>query len=161
MTGVTVTVAVVAMMTVTRAAVVIERVGAMAALAAVVILGSRDSFDCNSAQGTSAYIAPEAASTTRDFPSVFLRTTPEQFCGADADQSARGKVAAVVIIVFLGLFADVHHAVVTAVVIVASAGGLRDRVTRTELSSDAAVIIVIFPDTAMIVVGWFSVSVHF
>jgi hypothetical protein len=72
MTGVTVTVAVVAMMTVTRAAVVIKGVGAMTALAAVVILGSRDSFDSNGAQGTSAYIAPETASTAGDFPSVFL-----------------------------------------------------------------------------------------
>jgi hypothetical protein len=69
-------------------------------------------------------------------------------------------VAAVVVVVFLGFFADVHHAIVAAVVIVAAAGSLGDRVARAELSSDAAVIIVIFPDTAMIVVGWFSVSVH-
>jgi hypothetical protein len=65
-----------------------------------------------------------------------------------------------VVIVFLGLFADVNHAVIAAVVIVAAAGCLGDRVARAELSSDAAVIIVVLSDTAMIVVGWFSVSVH-
>jgi predicted RNA polymerase sigma factor len=72
MTGMTVTVAVVAMMTVTRAAVVVKGMGAMAALAAVVILGSRDSLDCNGAQGASAYIAPKTPGTARDLPSVFL-----------------------------------------------------------------------------------------
>lgn len=58
-----------------------------------------------------------------------------------------------VIVVFTGLFANIDHAIITAVVLVVpTTTGLRDGVARTKLAAEATVII-IFADPAMIVVS--------
>jgi hypothetical protein len=61
------------------------------------------------------------------------------------------------VVILLGLFSNVDHAVVAAVIVVAPPGGLRDRIARAQLASEAAVVVVVLSNTAMIVVGRFSI----
>jgi hypothetical protein len=80
-----------------------------------------------------------------------------QFCSADTDQSTFGEVASMmrVTVVFASLFANIDHAVITAVVLVVpTTTGLRDGVARAELAAKTTVV-VIFADLATIVVSGF------
>jgi hypothetical protein len=130
-------------------------VGAVTALAAVVIAGTRSSTHGNSAQGAGTHVVTETAEARSHLVTFLLSMIANQFCCADTDQRTLRKVASMMgmIVVFTSLFADVDHAIITAVaLVVPTTTGLRDRVARTELAAKATVV-VIFADPAMIVVS--------
>lgn len=144
-----------------RTAVVVERVGAMSALAAIIISGARGCIYGNGTQCTGTDVAADTTHATGHIFSSLLATTTEQFCSADADQRTLRQMASVVrvIVDFTSLLADIDHAVVTAVVLViASSGSLRDRVAGAELAPEATIIIIL-TNPAMVVVA--RVTFHF
>jgi hypothetical protein len=81
-------VAVVTMMAITGTSIIIKRVRAVAALAAVVVLCPRCGFNSGDAQSARTDIAANTTEATRDFFSILLSTTSEQLGGTYTDQSA-------------------------------------------------------------------------
>jgi hypothetical protein len=132
-------------------------VGAVTALAAVVIAGTRSSTHGNSAQGAGTHVVAQTAEARRHTFAFLLSMIADQFCSADADQSTLREMASMmgVVVVFASLFTNIDHAIITAVVLVVpTTTGLRDGVSRAELATKATVV-VIFADPAMIVVSRF------
>ena len=127
----------------------------MTALAAVVIASTRSSTHGNSAQGAGAYVVTEPAEARRHLVTFLLSMIANQFGCADTNQRTLREMASMMgmVVVFAGLFADIDHAIITAVLLVVpTTTGLRDGVAWAELAAKATVV-VIFADPAMIVVS--------
>lgn len=102
---------------------------------------SRHGTECSSTN-IPAYAAPAAG----DLFSLFLLVVPQELGRSDTYEGAFGEVAPVVraLIILSSLFADVHHALVAAIIFVATvAADLRYRVVGTELPADATVVFVL------------------
>ena len=129
----------------------------MATPATIVIPRAGGGTDGDSAQGTGADIASDAAEAVGLLPlALLLPALAEQLGGADTDQGALGHVTVMMGMVLMveTILANVDHAVVAAVaLIVPAAGGLGDGVAGAQLAAEATVVVIVAGPMAGIRVG--------
>lgn len=138
--------------------VIVEGVRAMAttALAAVVVADMTGGVDSHCTQGTGTGSLHGVAHAMADLFALALAVTPDELGSTGTDQGTFREMALVVwmiVVIFTGLFADVDHAVIAAVVVVAvtaTTARLGDGVTRTYFPARMAVVM--YPASAMIIV---------
>jgi hypothetical protein len=140
---------------------IIKGVCAVTALtAAVVVARMRCSVDSHCTKSTSTKSLTKTAGTIADFFAVPLAVTADQLCCSSTHQCTFCKVTAMVgvVVVVAGLFANVDHAVIAAVVLVAvnvAAACLGNGISWAQLATGASVVV--FADSTMsgVIVGIF------
>jgi hypothetical protein len=139
-------------------AVIVEGVRAMTALASVVLACTGSSINSHCTQSTGTNGLTDTAGAVAGF-SVFLAAAAHQFRSARTNQGALQHVTAVMrmVLMAVGFFANVDHAVITAVVLVSVTATARNRVLGAQIAAGATVIVFTGSTVAMIVV-WILVA---
>jgi hypothetical protein len=130
--------------------------------AAVVVACMRCSADSHCTESTSTKSLTKTAGAIADFFTLSLAVTADQFCCSGTNQCTLCKVTAVVgvVVIVAGLFANIDHAVIAAVVLVAittAVACLGNGVSWAQLAARTSVI-VLADSTMSVVVVWILVG---
>jgi hypothetical protein len=125
--------------------------------AAVVVACMRCSVDSHCTESTSTKSLTNTAGAVADFFTVSLAVAADQFCCSGTNQCTFCEVTAVVgvVVVVAGLFANIDHAVIAAVVLVAittAVACLGNGVSWAQLATRTTVIVLADSTMSMVVV---------